>query len=250
MMPLGCCEINRVNMGYGHWMANPGRICTDGGCERQSIHFPLLFYGDVCVEREEQKHLGAGAKMGSRSYHNPTLDQARLSLCCMDCNSEDGTALWACKHPLPPQQMQQQQAVAPSLNCSHPCTPVLKLCKPSQLPSDLPPARTDSSLCWEDCEEVSLSSFSHLRRTQKSDVPFLRHPHHQASPKKILPPVVLPSLLVNLIKVEMTIHSSHLMILFGGVIFFLCPSLWWKRAISREFQLGFFSVSGAQSLLS
>lgn len=226
-------------MGTG-WQIQAGFVQMGAVRDRASI-FPYFSMG-MCVWREKNRNFLVQelTKMGSRSYHNPTLDQARLSLCCMDCNSEDGTALWACKHPLPPQQMQQQQAVAPSLNCSHPCTPALKLCKPSQLPSDLPPARTDSSLCWEDCEEVSLSSFSHLRRTQKSDVPFLRHPHHQASPKKILPPVVLPSLLVNLKTVEMTIHSSHLMILFGGVIFFYALPCGGNELFPGNFSLGFF----------
>lgn len=140
--------------------------------------------------------------------------------------------------------------MAPNLNCSYPCTPVLKLCKTSQLPSDLPPARTDSSLCWEDCEEVSLSSFSHLRRTQTSDVPFLGHPHHkhlQENPSSGVTSSGVTSLsprYPNNGRDERTIHSSHLIILFGGVAFFM-PFPVVEISYFQGISAWVFSVSGA-----
>lgn len=57
-MPLGCCELNSINIGFGRWKANPGRVCTGAVVgDTQSIRFSLLFCRNVFVEREEQKHL-------------------------------------------------------------------------------------------------------------------------------------------------------------------------------------------------
>lgn len=51
-MPLGCCEVNRVNMGFEHWMANPGKVCTDRGCGREKTEHPFsltFLQENVCV---------------------------------------------------------------------------------------------------------------------------------------------------------------------------------------------------------
>lgn len=53
-------------------------------------------------------------------------------------------------------------------NCRPPCA--LEMCKTSRTTSDLSPERTNGSLCWEDGEEMPLSSFSQLRRMLKSDI--------------------------------------------------------------------------------
>lgn len=95
-MPLGCWEVNRVNMGYGHWMANPGRVCTDRGCGRGEIEHPFsLTFLQECGCREKNRTILVQevTKRGSRSYRNPAQDQAGLGLCCMGCDSEDGAAL-------------------------------------------------------------------------------------------------------------------------------------------------------------
>lgn len=51
MVSLGWWEESRANMGFGHHMANPGRVCTDRGCAGGEIEhpFPLCFPKGMCV---------------------------------------------------------------------------------------------------------------------------------------------------------------------------------------------------------
>jgi len=41
MMPLGLREESRANTGFGHQMANPGRVCTGRGCARGEREHPF-----------------------------------------------------------------------------------------------------------------------------------------------------------------------------------------------------------------
>lgn len=111
--------------------------------------------------------------------------------------------------------------VTPSADWSYPCMCALKSCKTSQLRSDLSPARANSSLCWEDDEEMPLSSFSHLRRTEKSDVPFLEHRPHKHLQKHPSPGITTLSPCCPASCTDgKTMHSScHLISLFDGINF-------------------------------
>lgn len=163
-------------------MANPGRVSTIGLCKGRvwAPIFPLLSSGDVSVERRREP---SWCRRWLREAAGDTItqDQAGLGLCCRDSNLEDETGLWACKHLLPPRH-ESVQSMAPSADHSHAPTCAPKICKTSQPRCDLSPARTDSSLCWEDGEEIPLSCSSHLRRTQKLFSEHRPHKHLQKHP--------------------------------------------------------------------